>query len=112
ERTARKELETQRRTARPDLCARLGSARHERRTEAHARRWIRVAHFAFTALRTRNQTARSPPRTGCARIREVRHRNILSNARDLSGCIAAGLVAKCQSPRTQRQSRRPDFRTA
>ena len=111
-RTARKELETQRRTARADLCARLGSARHERRGKTHARHWIRVAHFAFIALRTRNQTARSPQRTGCAPIREVRHRNILNNARDLSGCIAAGLVAKCQSPCTQHESRRPDFRTA
>jgi Cysteinyl-tRNA synthetase len=34
ERTARKELETQRRTARADLCARLGSARHERRAKS------------------------------------------------------------------------------
>ena len=38
ERTARKELETQRRTARANLCARLGSARHERRAKTHARR--------------------------------------------------------------------------
>src|SRR5262249_51376495 len=36
-RTAPKELETQRRTAPADLCARLGSARHERWAKAHAR---------------------------------------------------------------------------
>ncbi len=38
ERKARKKLETQRRTARADFRARLGSARHERRAKTHAMR--------------------------------------------------------------------------
>src|ERR1041384_1962526 len=66
----------------------------------------------FISLRTCTQIDRSPQQTACARVREARHRNILNNARGLSGCIAADSVAKRQSLHTQRENRRQDFRNA
>src|SRR5207302_9462573 len=64
------------------------------------------------ALRTCNRSARSPQQTACAQIREAHHRNISSNVRGWSGCIAVVMWAKCSVFRRRYESRRPDFRSA